>query len=480
MNERRHTMSSVQVEQHGGEDAAPNTPEEGYHRGLSSRQVQMIAIGGAIGTGLFYGAGSAIAEIGPSLIACYAAAGVVIFFIMRALGELLTHRPTSGSFADHAREFLGPFVGFATGWSYWALWVTACMSEVTAAGHYINYWWPQVPVWATAAVTLVVLFGANLVSVTIFGELEFWFSTVKVTAIIAMIVIGAGVLTFGFSSVGHSASLTHLWADGGFAPNGAWQSMLAMQGVVFAYLGVELVGVTAGEAENPKQTLRKAINTLPVRIAIFYIGSLAVVLTVLPWTEYAPGVSPFVQVFAKVGIPAAAGIMNFVVLTAALSACNSGIYSSGRMLRGLAANGEAPQAMHRLTGRRIPLPALTLSSLIMGIGVLVNVVSPDKAFVYITSVATCAGLWTWGVILAAHLRYRAHVRAGRLPATDFPMPGAPVTNWIALAALGIVVIFMATDADTRLGLYVWAVWFALLSASYRLTRRTAADHKTGA
>ncbi|WP_405842385.1 amino acid permease [Streptomyces platensis] len=465
---------TTQAEQHhgSGQSAAGSTPNEGYQRGLSARQVQMIAIGGAIGVGLFYGSSTGIATIGPSLIACYAVAGVVIFFIMRALGELLTYRPTSGSFADYAREFFGPFAGFATGWSYWAAWVSACMAEVTAAGHYIAYWWPSVPVWATAATALAVLFVANLVSVKLFGELEFWFASIKAVAIIALIVIGIGVLTFGFSSAGDTASVRHLWADGGFAPHGVWQSMLAMQGVVFAYLGVELVGVTAGEAENPKQTLRKAINTLPVRIGIFYVGALIVLLSVFSWTEYTPGVSPFVQVFAKVGIPGAAGIMNFVVLTAALSSCNSGIYSTGRMLRGLAVNGEAPGAMKMLSGRQLPLLALVLSTLVMGIGLIVNVVSPDKAFVYITSVGTCAGLWTWFMILAAHLRYRAKVRAGLLPAADFRMPGAPVTNWIAIAVLIFVVVLIAMDADTRLALYVWAVWFALLSAGYWISRRT--------
>jgi amino acid transporter, AAT family len=468
------TSSWVDQQRDGSEAPAGDASAEGYQRGLNGRQVQMIAIGGAIGTGLFYGSSTGIANIGPSLIACYAIAGVVIFFIMRALGELLTYRPTSGSFADYAREFFGPFAGFVTGWSYWALWVTACMSEVTAAGHYINYWWPSVPVWTTAAVALLVLFTANLVSVKIFGELEFWFSTIKVTAIIAMIVIGIGILTFGFSSVGDTATVTHLWADGGFAPSGAWQAMLAMQGVIFAYLGVELVGITAGEAENPKQTLRKAINTLPVRIGIFYVGSLVVILSVYSWTKYTPGVSPFVQVFAAVGIPGAAGIMNFVVLTAALSSCNSGIYSTGRMMRGLAVNGEAPKAAARLSGRQLPLPALIASALFMGIGVIVNIVSPDKAFLYITSVATCAGLWTWIMILAAHLRYRSKVRAGLLPAADFRMPGAPVTNWIAIAALLSVVGLMASDSDTRLGLYVFAVWFAALVIGFRIAKRSAA------
>lgn len=468
-------MTSPPVGQFRTDGTAQIASDEGYQRGLGSRQIQMIAIGGAVGTGLFYGASRGINAIGPSLIACYAIAGVIIYFVMRALGELLTYSPTSGSFAGHARQFLGPFAGFATGWSYWLLWVTACMSEVTAAGAYINFWWPAVPPWATAAAALVLLFCANLISVKVFGELEFWFSTIKVVAIVAMIVIGIGVLTFGFSAAGDTASITHLWADGGFAPHGAWQAMLAIQGIIFAYIGIELVGITAGEAENPKQTLRKAINTLPVRIGIFYVGSLIVLLSVFSWTAYHPGVSPFVQVFAQVGVPAAAGIMNFVVLSAALSACNSGIYSSGRMLRGLAVNGEAPRSMRALSPRQLPLPALLLSTLVRGIGVLINVLSPDKAFVYITSVTTCAGLWTWIMILLAHLKYRAHVRAGALPANDFRMPGAPVTNWIALLFLLFVAVLMALNNETRIGVYVWILWLAALGIGFAISNRTSSS-----
>ncbi|MCD2109272.1 amino acid permease [Rhodococcus erythropolis] len=454
------------------EAAQPGSaPDEGYKRGLGLRQVQMMAIGGAIGTGLFYGSGTSISKMGPSLIASYAVAGVVVFFIMRALGELLTYRPCSGSFADYAREFLGPFAGFVTGWSYWALWITAGMAEISAAGVYVNYCWPSIPVWATAASALVLLALTNLVSVQVFGELEFWFSTIKVVAILALIVIGIGVLAFGFSPIGATASLTHLWSDGGFAPHGAWSAMVAIQGVIFAYVGIELVGLTAGETENPKQTLRKAINAVPIRIGIFYIGTLTILLSVFSWTQYTPGVSPFVQVFAHVGLPAAAGIMNFVVLTAALSSANSGLYSTGRMLRALAVTGGAPKAMRQLSTRRVPLPALLVSALVIGIGVVVNIVSPEKAFIYITAVASCAGIWTWLMILIAQLRYRSKVRAGLLPASDFRMPGAPVTNWLAIAILLFVIVLMANDTDSRLGLYVWAMWFALLGAGYLLSNR---------
>ncbi|MER5522808.1 amino acid permease, partial [Streptomyces sp. NPDC002763] len=234
------------------------TPEEGYERGLGSRQVQMIAIGGAIGVGLFLGAGANIAKAGPSLILMYALAGVIIFFIMRALGELLLYRPVSGSFAEYSREFLGPFFGYFTGWTYWLMWVVTGMAELTAAAIYVHYWFPGIPQWVTALVFLVVLFVANLISVKLFGEIEFWFSMVKVTALIGMIVIGLGVLTFGFSAAGDTAHVANLWQFDGFFPKGIGSSLMTLQGVMFAYLAVELVGVTAGESENPEKTLPKA------------------------------------------------------------------------------------------------------------------------------------------------------------------------------------------------------------------------------
>jgi len=260
-------MTSVQVDkQHDGNEAAEKAPEEGYQRGLGNRQIQMIAIGGAIGTGLFLGAGKAISMAGPSIILAYAIVGLVIFFIMRALGELLMYRPVSGSFSEYGREFLGPFIGFVTGWTYWLFWVVTGITEVTAAATYVQYWNKGIPQWASALVFTCALFGINLISVKIFGELEFWFSMVKVTAIIGMILIGLGVITLGFSDAGDTASFTLLWSDGGFFPKGIGGTLMTLQIVMFAFLAVELVGVTAGEATDPKKVLPKAINTVPWRI----------------------------------------------------------------------------------------------------------------------------------------------------------------------------------------------------------------------
>lgn len=447
------------------------TDDEGYARGLGSRQIQMIAIGGAIGTGLFLGAGRAIHQAGPSLVLMYAIAGAVIFCIMRALGELLTYRPVSGSFADYAREFLGPFAGFATGWTYWLMWVVTGMAEVTAAATYIAYWWPSVPQWTAALGFLALLFTANLISVRLFGEVEFWLSMIKVTAILGMILIGVGVLTLGLSAAGDTASVGHLWRDGGFFPHGVGRSLLTLQIVMFAYVAVELVGVTAGEARNPRKTLPKAINTLPWRIALFYVGALAVILCVVSWTEFRPGVSPFVAAFARIGIPFGAGVVNFVVLSAALSSCNSGMYSTGRMLRDLAANGQGPKVFTRLTARRTPALGTFVSTAVMSIGVWLNYVDPAGAFTYITAFATVGGVWTWSVILSCHIRYRAAVRAGRAAPSWFTAPGGAAASWAALAFLAMVVVLIGIDADARISLYGVPLWAAVLAAGYRVLKR---------
>ncbi|WP_369016050.1 amino acid permease [Streptomyces sp. B1866] len=426
----------------------------------------MIAIGGAIGVGLFMGAGANIAKAGPSIILMYAIAGLVIFFIMRALGELLLYRPVTGSFAEYAREFLGPFYGYVTGWTYWLMWLVTGMAELTAAAIYIHYWWPSIPQWISALVFLVVLFGVNLISVKIFGEVEFWFSMVKVTAIVGMIVMGLGVLTLGFSDAGDTATPGNLWSHGGFFPNGVGDSVLTLQGVMFAYLAVELVGVTAGESENPKETLPKAINTLPWRIVLFYVGSLTVLLAVVKWTEFSADESPFVHAFSKIGVPLAAGIVNFVVLTAALSSCNSGLYSTGRMLRNLAANGESPAVLGRLNARKAPALGTGVSAVFMGIGVILNYVVPEKAFTYVASMAVASGVWTWMVILVCHIRYRRQVVAGRLPASSFPAPGGTLFSWVAVAFLVLITGLLAYDEDTRVSLYVGAGWAVALSVGW--------------
>ncbi|SEB24810.1 amino acid permease [Variovorax sp. YR216] len=451
--------------------ASQRTPEpQGLQRGLKDRHIQMIALGGAIGVGLFLGAGRAISLAGPSLILSYAIGGIAVFFIMRALGELLTYRPVAGSFASYAEEFVGPFAGFVTGWSYWFMWVTIGMAEITAVSIYVHYWLPDLPRWLPALVTLTVLYLSNRIAVSVFGELEFWFALVKVVMILAMIGIGIAVLAFGITPLGATASLTNLWSGQGFMPFGFLGVAMTLQIVMFAFQGVELIGVTAGEAENPERVLPHATNSVVWRILLFYIGALVVMMALVPWSELKPGVSPFVFLFERIGIPGAASLVNFVVITAAASSCNSGIFSTGRMLYTLAQYRQAPRAFGRVNKGHVPSTAITFSAALMGIGVVLNYFVPEHAFVWVTSISLVSALWTWSIIMVAHLGYRKAVAAGRARAVAFRMPCAPVANWLVVAFMLVVSGLLAFDPETRVALYVAPIWFALLGIGYRISR----------
>jgi AAT family amino acid transporter/D-serine/D-alanine/glycine transporter len=439
-------------------------------RNLRERHIQLIAIGGTIGVGLFLGSAKAIHHAGPGLLLAYAVGGVMVFFIMRALGELLTYRPVAGSFAVYADEFCGPFTGFATGWSYWFMWVVTAMAELTAIGIYVRYWFPDIPQWLPPLVTLVALYGANQLAVRVFGELEFWFALIKVVTIIGLIVGGLFVIFFHVGELGATASFTNLWSHGGFLPFGILGVLLTLQMVTFAYQGVELIGVTAGEAENPEVVLPKATNGVTFRILIFYIGALLVIMALVPWTELSPDTSPFVFVFEKMRIPAAATIINIVVITAATSSCNSGIFSTGRMLFSMAQRGQAPRALAHLSAQRVPSKGINISATVMLVAVALNYFVPEKAFVYVTSISTIGTLWTWGIIMVAHRNYRRAVAAGSVHAAPFRMPGAPYANWMVIVFLLAVTAMLGLDDDTRVALYVAPVWFALLAVSYVLSK----------
>src|SRR4051812_9646938 len=444
--------------------------EKDLVRGLKDRHIQMIAIGGAIGVGLFLGSARAIQAAGPALLLAYALGSVAIFLIMRALGELLLYRPVAGSFATYAEEFVGPWAGFFTGWSYWFMWVVTGMAEITAVAVYINYWFPEVPHWIPALITLGVLYAANLIAVGIFGEFEFWFAIIKVVTILALIAVGLVVILFGLGELGQTASFSNLWQHGGFVPKGMLGVILSLQIVAFAFLGVELIGVTAGEAANPQKVLPHAINSVVIRILVFYIGALIIIMALVPWNQLDPKESPFVVVFDRIGIPAAGGIINFVVITAAASSCNSGIFSTGRMLYTLAQFGQAPRMFSKVSAGHVPAAGITASALVMLIGVALNYVVPEQVFVWVISVATVGALWTWAMILIAHMGYRKAVAEGRAQPSPFRMPGSPVTNWIALAFIALVTIFLALDPNTRVALYIAPVWFAILALGYWLTK----------
>ena len=451
------------------EEARPQNGKE-LKRSLKDRHIQLIAIGGAIGVGLFLGSAKAISKAGPALLVSYAVAGLAVFFIMRALGELLIHKPVAGSFATYAEEYINPWAGFVTGWTYWFTWIVTCMAELTAVGVYFHYWFPDIPQWLPALMMLLVLYGANLIAVKIFGEMEFWFALVKVITIVAMLVIGVAVIVFGLGDLGKTASFSNLWSHGGFAPIGMVGIVLTLQIACFAYTGVELIGVTAGEAENPEKVLPQATNSVTYRVLIFYIGALAVIMALVPWDQLSPSMSPFVQVFEKMGIPAAPDIINFVVITAAASSCNSGIFSTGRMLYALAHSRQAPMVFGQTSARHVPAAGITLSAACMLIGVALNYLVPEEVFTYVTSVATVGTVWTWGIVVWSHMKYRQAVAHGRARAVAYRMPGAPYANGFVLAFLILVVGFLAFDASTRVALYVTPVWFALLSVSYWYSR----------
>lgn len=445
-------------------------PGSDLSRNLRSRHIQLIAIGGTVGVGLFLGSAKAIHNAGPGLLLAYAVGGVAIFFIMRALGELLTYRPVAGSFATYADEFCGPFAGFVTGWSYWFAWVVTAMAELTAIGIYVRYWFPDVPQWLPALIALLALYGSNLLAVRVFGELEFWFALIKVVTIVALIVAGLAVIVFHVGELGASAGFANLWSHGGFLPFGIAGVLLTMQIVMFAYEGVELIGVTAGEAQNPTVVLPRATNGIILRILIFYIGALAVIMALVPWSELSPSVSPFVFVFEKLGVPGAAGVITVVVITAASSSCNSGLFSTGRMLWSLAQRGQSPRAFARLSPQQVPAAGIHASAALMLLGVVLNYFVPERVFTWVTSVALVGTFWTWGIIMVSHRNYRRAVRAGKAAPAPFRMPGAPFANWAVLAFLLAVSALLWRDPDNRVALFVAPVWFALLGIGYAWSR----------
>lgn len=437
--------------------------QEKLARDLSDRHIQLIAIGGAIGVGLFLGSAAAIQTAGPGLILSYAIGGIVIYLMMRALGELAIYKPIAGSFATYASEYIGPWAGFITGWTYWFMWVVTGMAEITAVGVYTRFWFPNIPQWIPALISLIFVYLINLIAVKLFGEFEFWFALIKVITILALIVIGLFIIATGIGNDSQPVGFTNLWAHGGFMPNGFLGVLLAMQMVMFAFLGVELVGITAGEAKDPQHTIPSAINKILWRILIFYIGALVVIMSLYPWNELDGKTSPFVLTFDKIGIPAAASIINFVVMTAALSSCNSGVFSTGRMLLTLAEKRQAPKKLGTVSKNKVPASGITASAIVLLIGVLLNYVIPEKAFVYITSIATFGALWVWAIIAYAHLQFR---KKNPDLSSNFPMPGYPYTNWIVILFMIFVAILLAFNEDTRISLIVGPIWFIILAISY--------------
>ncbi|WP_225047045.1 amino acid permease [Lacticaseibacillus kribbianus] len=447
----------------------PAQPE--LARSLKSRHIQLIAIGGTIGTGLFLGAGQSIHQAGPSILLAYLLAGGMCFFLMRAMGELLLSDLSQHSFVDFIGRYMGQGAAFVTGWTYWVCWLAIAMAEVTAVGMYIRYWLPQLPQWVPGLIALLLLVLLNLISVGLFGEAEFWFALIKVAAIVALIVVGAWMIIVHYRTTSGTAGLSNLVSHGGFFPKGAGGFLASLQMVTFSFAGVEMVGLTASETADPKKVIPEAINELPLRIILFYIGALFVIMCIYPWSAVSPDTSPFVQVFDNVGVRAAADIINFVVLTAAASACNSSLFSTGRMLFSLTLGSDNRflRRFGRLSRRQVPANAILASSLIIALAVVLNLLLPGAVFKLISSVATTSFLFVWGMIILAHMKYRR-----QNPTADtFRAPWFPVGDYLALAFLAVTGVVMLARADTALPAILAIVWLLAVGAGYRLTRRRA-------
>ncbi|WP_075791426.1 amino acid permease [Massilia putida] len=435
------------------------------HRGLKSRHIQLMALGGAIGTGLFLGVAETVRLAGPSVLLGYAIAGLVAFLIMRQLSEMMVDEPVAGSFGHFADKYCGRFAGFVSGWNYWVLYVLVSMAELSAVGIYVQYWFPNVPTWVSALGCFLLANGISLINVRAFGESEFWFSVIKVAAIVAMIVYGVFLLASG--GAGPQASVANLWTHGGFFAHGIQGLVMSMAIIMFSFGGLEVIGITAAEAADPSRSIPRATNQTLWRILVFYVGSLAVLLSLYPWDKIVPGASPFVLIFKALDAGVVAHVLNLVVLTAALSVYNSCVYSNSRMLYGLAVQGHAPRALLRVNARGVPLASLAVSAVATALCVGVNYAVPGKALGLLMGLAVAGMLINWAMISWSHLRFRAAKQAGGQP-TAFPSPLYPLTNWACLLYLGGIVAIMYATPELRVSVWMIPAWLVVLAVGYRL------------
>lgn len=444
--------------------------EPKLQRNLKPRQVQMIAIGGAIGTGLFLGAGKSINFAGPAIILAYLVTGIMCFWIMRALGELLMSKLEYHSFVEAIYDYLGKKTAFVIGWAYWASWIAIAMAELTAIGVYIKWWLPSLPQWVPGIITLIILLCVNLITVKAFGEVEFWFAMIKVVAILALIAVGIFLMIVQFKTSAGVSSPVNLVSHGGFFARGWKGFLLSLPMVVFAFVGIEMIGMTAAETENPGTVLPKAINSLPIRILLFYIGSLAVIMSIFPWNQLNANSSPFVLVFNEIGINGASDIINFVVITAAASSCNSALFTTGRMLSELTGASKSPRVkrVSKLSKHHVPSVAIILSAILIAFSAIINAVMPSDVFSLISGVATTSFLFIWGAIILAHLK----LRKIHPDNPKFRMPLSPISDYIVLIFFAIVAVMMLFETSTLISLIFDVIWLGLLIF---LSRRHSSD-----
>ncbi|KOA71261.1 amino acid permease [Pantoea agglomerans] len=451
---------------------------------LDNRHIQLIAIGGAIGTGLFMGSGKTINLSGSSIILTYAIIGFFLFFVMRALGELLLSNTHYNSFADFAGEYLGPWACFFIGWTYWLSWVLACIGDVVVIGGYMQFWFPGLSLWIPAFGALALMLFMNMLSVRLFGEMEFWFAIIKVMAIAALLLAGFAMVIYGYTSPqGTKASFRHLTESGTIFPHGVSGFIAGFQIALFSFVGIELIGVAAAETRDPETNLPRAINAIPIRVLLFYVLSLVCIISVSSWHHISPDSSPFVGLFSLAGLPAAAAVVNFVVLTSALSSANSGVFSTSRMLFGLAKENSAPRALGKLSSLNIPLRGLLLSGLCMFCGAALLFIIPSvmAVFTLLSTMSAILLIFIWSMILLSWLAYhrqRSDLRCN----SQYRLPGGVTMAWSCLIFFMLMLFAMTLKPDTRAGLMIAPLWFIWLAIAWRTQRanssRTALSKQT--
>lgn len=443
-------------------------------KGLSTRHIRFMALGSAIGTGLFYGSADAMKMAGPSVILAYIIGGAIAYIIMRALGEMSVNNPQASSFSRYAQDYLGPLAGYITGWTYCFEILIVAIADVTAFGIYMGVWFPDVPHWIWVLSVVLIIGAINMATVKVFGEVEFWLSLFKVATIIIMIVAGIGIIFWGIGNGGQPTGIHNLWTNGGFFAHGVMGMVLSLQIVMFAYGGIEIIGITAGEAKDPEASIPKAINTVPLRILVFYVGTLFVIMSIFPWNQVGTNGSPFVLTFQHMGIAAAAAILNFVVITASLSAINSDVFGVGRMLHGMAEQGHAPKMFATVSRRGIPWVTVLVMMVAMLVAVYLNYLMPEKVFLVIASLATFATVWVWIMILFAQIGFRRTLSKEQAKALKFAVPGGVFTALVGILFLIFIIGLIGYFPDTRVSLYVGLGWIALLLVSWLFVKKKIA------
>lgn len=424
-------------------------------------------MGGAVGTGLFLGSAQVIQSAGPSIILGYAIVGLIAFLIMRQMGEMIVEEPVAGSFSYFSHKYWGRFPGFLSGWNYWVVYILVAMTELTAIAKYIHYWWPHIPAWVSTLFFFIVVTGFNLGNVKFYGESEFWLAIIKVTAVISMIVFGLYLLlTAGADS---TASFNNLWQHGGFFPHGFSGLFYMLAFLMFAFGGIELIGMTAAEAENPEKSIPKAINQVIFRILIFYIASLAIIMSLIPWNQLDLGgldKSPFVMIFSQLGIEWAAHLLNFIILTAALSVYNSGMYANSRMLHGLAIQGNAPTMFAKVTQQGVPAPAVVFSSILIFGCVLLNYFIPEQALSHLMYMAVAALVLNWAIISFTHLKFKkiAQIEGTQ---TKFPALFSPFSNYLVLTFIVMILYIMWTQGFKESVILI-PIWICFMFGLFKI------------